>query len=274
MSAAARKLASTTAIAAASLIALAASPSYAAVLWTQPSGTSPGATFAYSGGGSDFGLFGNPVVTDTGFSFFPSQFSALSQNGFADTRTDRLFVTISLPQDATSHMKLVGISVSELGDYSILGSGSVKVTGLLTATILGTWRNDPANVVGLTFTDTMDPDGPTLFPDNPNPVNDYGTSPLMPVSVTNGSVDGQWSATMLIPVPDNFEARSLQIVMNNVLQATTATGGTAFIEKKVLGVGSEPGLGIHILVTPEPATLSTLALAVPLMLRRRRARLL
>jgi hypothetical protein len=241
-----------------------ASSSYAAIPWSTPSGNSPGNTFSYANGGSDAGLFGDPVVSDGGFTFFPSNFYAESSNGVAATKRDRLFVTVNLPANATSSSKLIGVQIGELGDYSILGTGSVKVSGLLTLTILGTWRNDPTNVVGLTFTDTMDADGNVAFPDG-TIVNDFGTTPGMPVSVTNGSVDGEWRAMMAVPVPANFQAKSLQVVLNNVLQATSGANSTSFIEKKVIG---DPGVRIRILV-PEPTTMTAMAGTGLLMLRRR-----
>ncbi len=240
-----------------------ASSSYAAIPWSAPNGSSPGNVFTFANGGSDNGLFGDPVVSDGGFTFFPSNFYAESSNGVAQTKRDRLFVTLNLPAGATNSSKLIGVQVGEIGDYSILGTGSVKVSGLLTLTILGTWRNDPANVVGLTFTDTMDADGVVNFADGP--VNDFGTTPGMPISVANGSVDGEWRAMMAVPVPEGFEAKSLQLVLNNVLQATSGPNSTSFIEKKVIG---DPGVRIRILV-PEPATMTAMAGVGLLMLRRR-----
>ncbi|MFT3788184.1 MAG: PEP-CTERM sorting domain-containing protein [Tepidisphaeraceae bacterium] len=246
--------------------------SFASIPWAQPNGSSPGNVFTYANGGSDAGLFGDPVVSDGGFTFFPSNFFAESSNGVAATKRDRMFVTINLPQNAPAGSRLLGIQVSELGDYSILGTGSVKVSGLLTATILGTTAANPGSIVGITYTDTMDADGNVFFGSDPNPVNDYGVTPAMPVSVTNGSVDGEWTATMMVSVPANFQATSLQIVMNNVLQATSGTNSTSFIEKKVLGSGTDPGVKIRIFQpdVPEPTTLTALGGVALLVLRRKR----
>jgi hypothetical protein len=211
----------------------------AAVPWTVPNGSSPGNLFDYSGGGSDEGLFGNPVVTDAGFLFFPTNFFAESSNGAADTTRDRLFVTIDLPVNSPANTVIDKIIIEELGDYSILGTGSVKATGLLTATVLDNLAITPP--VGSVYH------------------NSLITDPVFPVSTTT-SIDGDWTGTMTVDLPPGVT--SVQIVLNNVLQATSGAGSTSFIEKKNAGVEIT-------LVIPEPATLSLIGFGTLLLGRRR-----
>jgi hypothetical protein len=245
------------------------SSSFAAIPWSTPSGTSPGNVFKYTGGGSDAGLFGDPVVSDGGFTFFPSNFFAESSNGVAQTKRDRMFVTLSVPDGAVAPNGIIGVQVGEIGDYAITGPGSIRVSGLLTATVLGTWITNPgtvASIVGTTYSDTMDADGLVTFDDGSSSF-DFGVTPSMPTS----SGDGEWNAKMLVKIPAGFQAKSIQLVMNNVLQATSSAGGTAFVEKKVLGSNEDgPGVRIRILV-PEPTTLTAVAGAGLVLLRRKRA---
>jgi hypothetical protein len=245
------------------------SQSFGAVAWSTPSGTSPGNVFKYTGGGSDVGLFGDPVVSDGGFTFFPSNFFAESSNGVAATKRDRMFVTLAVPDNAVAPNGIIGVQVGEIGDWAITGPGSVRVSGLLTATVLGTWISDPntvASIVGTTYSDTMDADGLVTFDDG-STTFDFGVSPGQPITSPG---DGEWNAKMVVKIPAGFQAKSIQLVMNNVLQATSSQGGTAFIEKKVLGSNEDgPGVRIRILV-PEPTTMTAIAGASLVMLRRKR----
>src|SRR5947207_1808607 len=114
---------------------MAATVRAAPIPWTTPSGSTP--DFDYSGGQSDNGLFGDPVINGSQFLFFPHNFIATSSNGVAVTTSDRLEFTIVMH----ANKKVNGISVSELGDYSILGTGTVSAAGELLLTNL----NSPFN---------------------------------------------------------------------------------------------------------------------------------
>lgn len=200
-----------------------------AVLWTNSSGTSPG-LFSWSNGGSDQGLFGDPVVVGSQFIFSPSNFRAVSSNGVAQTTADRLFVTI----DIAPGNSLVAVSLSELGDYSILGTGTVQASGFMFVTDLNS-----GNVASAVMS----------------------TNPVFPLSTTT-SAAGIWSGLISVPLPNG--ATRVTIIVNNILQAISGANSTAYIEKK------NAGLVLDIIV-PEPASLSMLALGGLLMGRRRRA---
>lgn len=199
-----------------------------AVPWMNSSGSTP--MFSWSNGGSDHGLFGDPVVIGSQFIFSPSNFRALSSNGVAQTTADRLFVTIDLAPGYT----IQNITLSENGDYSILGTGTVQASGFMFITDLNN---------GNVATGTM------------------STTPTFPLSTTS-SAFGLWSGVLTVPLPNG--ATRVTIVVNNILQAISGANSTAYIEKKTGGITID-------IVVPEPASLSMLTLGGLLLGRRRRA---
>jgi hypothetical protein len=232
-------------------LALASSSVFAApVAWTQSSGTTGDITF--SNGQSDKGLFGDPVFNGNSFLFFPNNFTATSSNGVAQTTSDRLSFTISVAPSKSIQQ----VHIKELGDWSILGGGSVKATGTLFVTKL----NTPG--FGSVWSDNLD----TTYNDEDNSVS-Y-SSPLRPVS--DGG--GDWSGDFYITLPAGVT--SAQIVLNNILQATSAPTGTSFIQKKEVGESGEPGNTtpqfLISVAVPEPASLGVIALAGVALLRRQR----
>lgn len=212
----------------AAVFSIASTQSASAVLWTNSAGSTP--LFSWSNGGSDNGLFGDPVVVGTQFIFSPVNFRAISSNGVAQTTADRLFVTI----DIAPGNSLVAVNFSELGDYSILGTGTVQAAGFLFVTDLTS---------GNVSSDVMT------------------TNPVFPLSTTT-SAFGLWSGVMSVPLPNG--ATRVTIIINNILQAISGANSTAYIEKK------NAGLVLDIIV-PEPASLSMLAFGGLLLGRRRRA---
>lgn len=221
---------------AASAIALAvaftSSFSYAAA-WLQPSGST--ANYVYSNGGDDNGLFGQPIILPEGLAFNPAGFVAQSTGGSTgpqSQKNDRLYVTLSSPQGQGK--TLTSVTLGEIGDYSIFNGGGVKAWAYLIVRVLDTdWvgnRVFTANLVA---------------------------NPTMPVT-TAGSAEGEWSGSAVVTLP--AAARSVQVVLNNVLQAYSSPNGTSLIEKK--------DVGITILI-PEPASMLGLTGLAMLCVRRR-----
>lgn len=177
--------------------------------WSNPTGNA--SFFSWSGGGSDTGLFGSPVLVggDT-FVFFPSGFRAESVNGSAGAAYDRLEFQV----DAFAGFSFSDIRITEYGDYGVIGTGEVSAGGTLFVTNLGN-----ANV----FTDNL------------------LTNPASPI--TSGI--GNWSGTAGVNVGAEH-ATSLRIVLNNNLVAITDGTSIAWIEKKVFG----SAVGIQIIPTP------------------------
>lgn len=198
--------------------------------WSNPSGSTD--DFFWFNGRTDNGLFGSPTVVGNSFVFFPSNFKAESTNGVADQISDRLAFTLVMKP----LVELVGVVMSEAGDYSILGIGTVNAQGGLFVRNL-----DGPGLVGAPMT----------------------TNPVMPHSAL-ASDAGLWNGTASAFVPPGWTM--VEVVFNNVLQATSEPGTAASIEKKV----AEPMM--LTLVIPEPASAGMLLLGAGALLIRRRQR--
>lgn len=199
------------------------------VPWTNDSGSA--VSFDWSKGGSDKGLFGDPTVIGDTFVFFPQNFRVESQDGDSDQLGDRLQVQL----DAHDGQMITGIRITEFGDYNILGSGEVSVSGTLFLTNL--LEVDPIFGFPIVVTEEL------------------VTNPLSPI--TSGS--GSWTATAEISGLDWTKA---MFVMNNNLLAITDGSSTAFIEKKIMGEA------IIVTFIPEPATLLLLGLGGLALVRK------
>lgn len=187
----------------------AAAGSAQAFVWSNASGTA--SFFNWSGGGSDTGLFGSPVLVggDT-FVFFPSGFRAESMGGGSSTTYDRLFFDV----EAHAGFSFSDIRITEYGDYGIVGTGSVEAGGTLFVTDL---------IGGSTLTD------------------DLVTTPGSPI--TSGI--GNWSGTAGVDASGLGSTR-LHIVMNNNLIAISQGNSVVWIQKKVQG----SAVGVQIVPTP------------------------
>lgn len=214
-------------VAAAGALAMAGA-AQAFVPWSNASGN--GAWFSWSGGGSDNGLFGSPIlVAGQSFVFFPSNFRAQSVNGGASIVSDRLQVTL----EANAGYTFDQVTIQEFGDYGVVNGGSVTANAAMFVTDL----NRP------------------LGGDNPRTDNQTFT--------TNANGLGNWSVqvqTLLSTwIPP---ANRIQIVCNNNLIAiSNGQGSVAFIEKKVAGI---------IITVPTPGSMALLGLGGLVATRRRR----
>lgn len=227
----------------ASVVLLATSALNAAPIpWATPSGQTD--NYTYSNGNTDFQLFvpsgpgDQPVATDNGIEFFPTDFKAeaVGNGTFAAASASD---TVRFELDVKPGHQLNDFDVHEVGDYSILGPGAVQISGTLVIANLDTGEELHA----------------ALVPD--------------PVGLTNGVTTGAapWTAdTDIVPIPTGWD--HVQVILDNILHAVASPGGDATIDKKFVG----PGVTITM-ISPEPASLSLLALAgLPLLRRSRRTR--
>jgi hypothetical protein len=204
------------------------------VFWSSPNGA--GSFFTYSGGGSDNGLFGDPVLLGGNtFTFFPAAFAANSSNGIAQSTNDRLEVTLQ----ANPGQQFTQIKITEWGDWAITGIGTVRDSGTLFITDLVNSRS-PA-VQGMSY------------PSNPMPISTPG--------------QGVWTGSSTINLTSIAGPAwtNVTLVFTNTLQATTQAGSTAHIQK-TLTDGA-----VVVQVLPTPGALALLGAGGLLLARRRRA---
>src|SRR5262245_34175662 len=186
------------ALVALAVIGLGVSSTYAAgIPWNNASGSSPG-FFSWENGNNATNLFGDPVAVGNSLIFFPTNFKAQSSNGIADQKSDQINVDII----AAGNLRLTDISIFELGDYGILGTGpntKAQVFGTLVVTPLisngAVPKNDPLHV-----------------------------TPAMPVTTGTGTWNG--NASVSYSVQNNVT--KIHLTLDNVVQATSdANPGTS-----------------------------------------------
>ena len=217
-----------------------------AAVWTQSSGST--ANFFYSNGHDTNGLFGDPTVEPTGFTFTPENFIATSVNGSSANglATDRLTVDITA-KPASGGIK--GLNFGELGDYSIFNGGGVFVQAYVLVQDLDS---------SATYTKLLTP------------------TPSMPVIGAAGTAAaGEWTGKLSIDFGGKT-AQHIRIVLNNILQAYSNVGGSALIQKKAVDDPTGNGPGIEIISVnnnvPEPTTIVALAgLGAIAVVRRKRS---
>jgi hypothetical protein len=198
------------------LVLFAFSAVQATVLWSNPDGSAK--LFDWVNGQSLYGLFGDPILVggDT-LVFFPSMFRAESM-GQTNSVSDRLeFELIAHPGFGFQN-----ISITEFGDYGILGNGLVQASGALSVENMDT--TDILNSDLIT-------DLPSMFPDN------------------DSGVWQGWSQLDIGPA----DWTHIKITLENNLLAVSGNDSAAWIEKKVLGDA------IALQIIPEPATVAMLS---------------
>jgi len=166
-------------------------------------------------GSSDYEFFGQPTLAgENSFNFPPEDFVAESPPGIQYVRENLHFdITAPIGQN------ILGIVISDYGQYSAEGSAIVYAMGNITVTNLDTAEQQ------------ID-----FFAKN------YAGS--------SGSWDGQLVIT-------GIEWSRIQVVISNTLVAYASPGGSSFIEINELGA-SAGGINIEILI-PEPATVTIFA---------------
>jgi hypothetical protein len=206
------------------------SATQATIFWGNPTGSAD--FFDWQNGQSLYGLFGDPIlVGGNTLVFFPSNFRAESLDRQVISVSDRLEFELIVH----SGFSIQDISITEHGDYGILGSGLVQVSGALSAENLDT-------------TDTLNSSLITDLPERPQ-----ADSP------------GQWQAwTQLGVIPADWTR--IKITLENNLLAVSGSGSVAWIEKKVLGNA------VAIQIIPEPATVAMLSIGAVCMFGNFRGR--
>jgi hypothetical protein len=201
------------------------------ISWGNPTGNAD--FFDWQNGQSLYGLFGDPILVDGNtLVFFPSTFKAESLDREVISVSDKLEFELI----AHSGFSFQDISITEYGDYGILGNGLVQVSGAL-------------SVVNLdSTTDTLNSSLITDLPEMPQ-----------------AESFGQWQAwTQLNIIPADWT--HIKITLENNLLAVSGSGSVAWIEKKVLGNA------VAIQIVPEPATVAMLSIGAVFMFGNFRGR--
>lgn len=212
--------------------AMAAGAAQAQVNWVPPAGA--GSFFTYTGGLSDNGLFGNPLLVGDSFFFTPASFVANSVNGVAHSVVDRIQVDLT----ANPGHRFTSIKVTEFGNWTITGIGTVQATGELRLIDM---------LVPRLATDAL------------------STTPAMPVSAP---ATGLWSGVAEIDLTAIAGAdwTKLRLVFANTLHATSGAGSAATIRKTAVA-----GPAIVVDILPAPGGAVALGFGLLFASRRRRA---
>jgi len=170
------------------------------------------------------------VVQDS-LVFFPSSFKAESENGASAQSSDRLEFTIY----AKPGLMVQEVRISEWGNYSITGSGSVNVIGALDVKNLLTNAQASAAMV---------------------------TTPAMPL-VASSNTSGVWEGSAATILPSGWT--EIHVVFDSTLATTSGGSSASSIHKS----GTD-ALVVTVAI-PEPSCAALLIGSGALLLRRRRA---
>jgi hypothetical protein len=169
-------------------------------------------------------MYGPPTAFETGLDFDPSNFVALSAGGGADVTDGQLSFTVMSPG-------LQSISLSEAGDYTLLGAGtpltSVNAAASLRATVT---QINGVNVAPISIGPSNAAVGFNLIA-NPGALQPWtlGTS----LNIAANLAPGQ-------------NATKVEIVIDNQMVAISEPTSAAFIAKKEFIIRTD--------IIPEPTT--------------------
>lgn len=193
-----------------------------------------------NGHNSNTNLFGTPTLVGSSFYFFPSDFVARSDNGSAPSGfTDHATDTLEVDLIAHAGFKIDGISVQEVGDFSVAGSDAY-------ADINGTMQiSDGAHG--------------SLTPDF------LGFNQTFPATSGFNTPWGGSAMRDLTTVEFGVPFESIHLSVTNNLIAFSIPGSSAVIRKTVVG----GAMAINVL--PEPGAMGLIVMAGLVAARRRRA---
>ena len=162
------------------------------------------------------GLYGQPFLSGDSLVFTPTNFKALSTDGGLVQTSS----TINVKVYANENYTLSAFSLTELGDYSLIGSDAkVAVGGQIRLFDLANIANQLTDPITVTAPLTV-------------------TTTLANYQTTN------WEANAALAVPTNWSS-GVNLTIENILIAyTTQVGSAAFVEKKFVGNS--------VVITPVP----------------------
>ena len=202
-------------------------------------------------------LYHYPVIAGNTIDFNPQGFGAFATGLGGNDNTDG---QLSLTLQAKPLSAIPTINFWELGDYSLIGSGSfgtlVDVTANWYVNIIavdGITLGAPVNING-TMPFTPNASGTFFLPTNPGFGNLWGGS--INIDLNN--------ALTLAGVPYNSGATEVRFTFDNELNALSEFGTTATIRKKDI----QGSVGITVIV-PEPTIFALTLCGAGLLISRR-----
>jgi hypothetical protein len=194
-------------------------------------------------------LYGAPDPFVTGLDFDPITFVASAAGGGADITDGQLNFTVMGQKNGLDVVAIESISLSEGGDYTLVGGGTAA-SQVLAGAILAVkvTEIDGAAVTPISLTPSNASVGFNLLA-NSGVVQPWSLGIL---------VDVEAQLLSLLPKKPIVGATKVEVVINNQLVAISEPASVAFIAKKdfVIGIGEKPG------TLPEPATFAMAGVAL------------
>ncbi|XAL99260.1 PEP-CTERM sorting domain-containing protein [Phycisphaeraceae bacterium D3-23] len=197
-------------------------------------------------------LFGAPSIVGDQLDFDPAGFSAAGNGGSSDITDAQLNYTLMSAPGTV----ITSFTVSESGDYSLVGTGSaatqvaygMSIASITVLEIDGAALGTPITLAAASAFGTADLSG--------------GTTVATPWDL---SISYDVNAALTAAGIDyDFGASKIEIVIDDSLFALSESGSAALIAKKNFTINTDTDI-------PEPGSLALLGLGGLLIARRRRA---
>lgn len=200
-------------------------------------------------------LFGPPDPFQIGMDFDPTSFVSSATGGASDITDGQLNFTIMGASNPNGYVGITGFNLTEAGDYTLVGSGTVASQVFVGAIA----RATVTEINGL-------PVSPITLP----PVNVSAAFNL----AANPGVVQPWSVGLgfLINLPQGQRATKVEVAINNSLGSLSEPASIAFIAKKDFRVTLLPPDVVGDPLVPEPTSLVLLSMAGVMGLAVQRSR--
>lgn len=200
-------------------------------------------------------LYGPPAPFQIGMDFDPTSFVSSSNGGSSDITDGQLNFTIMGVSSPSGYVGITGFNLSEAGDYTLVGTGTVATQAFAGAIV----RATITEINGL-------PVAPISLP----PVNASVAFNL----VANPGIVQPWNLGLGLPInlPQGQLATKVEVAIDNSLGTISESASIAFIAKKDFRVTLLPPDVVGDPFVPEPTSLVLLSIAGMIGLAAKRSR--